>query len=346
MWSEILKLRPQLDTGSFSTMLKNLSSRFSDVAKKFGAGLAKSLAFGGGIGIGMALADKVLEKLLNPLKEAHEVIEKILKKSDDIVTNARQFGTSSGKFAKLQALGRATGVEPETLRILLGKFQNTLAEARANEKNNNMTDAQRNENPLRKFIGEKDTADAFYKFAVSMQKAPENDRILIQQQLFGEKLMGRAYEFFSPTTDYQKIFKKMGAQSSKLYDTGIDKLGELNDLTETLAAGRELNDFGVKSGKINSGMVYDIAKKKQLEIDSENRSLTIYDTLKSADLAVKEFNAKFEAKLTEIIVNMFDLHTETIDSIKENTQSSNGIRDTLTKFLQAPMFRGVFGTKK
>src|SRR5687767_8200002 len=107
MFSEILKIIPQLDSGDLAKLESSLSGRFTRIAKKFGKGLGSILTGGGIAGLALGLIDK----LLNPLKDVQEAIDRSLKDSDDLVTNAKQFDTTAGKLAKLVALGKSTGLE-------------------------------------------------------------------------------------------------------------------------------------------------------------------------------------------------------------------------------------------
>src|SRR5690606_31986576 len=121
--SEILKIIPKIDAKDLKAMENTLSARFKKIAKGFGKGLASVIKGGGIAGIGLALIDKVL----NPLKEVQDAIERTLKANDDVATNAKQFETTAGKLSKLIALGQATGLESEDLYKLISKFQGSVA---------------------------------------------------------------------------------------------------------------------------------------------------------------------------------------------------------------------------
>ena len=82
MYTEILKVKPQLDTKDLNKMEKTLQSRFSRLAKGFGKSITNVIKGGGVAGIAIALIDK----LLNPLKEVQEAIDRSLSKGDDLAT--------------------------------------------------------------------------------------------------------------------------------------------------------------------------------------------------------------------------------------------------------------------
>jgi hypothetical protein len=167
MFSDVLKITPKIEPNDLAAMERSLSTRFTKIAKKFGGGLMDVLKGGGLIGI----ATTLLDKILNPLKEIQATIEKTLKTGDDLATYSKQFSTSPGKLARLQAFGQATGFDSEGVRMLLGKFQGAVATAAANPTQ---------PSAVRQFIGKKDTAESFFEFIQSMQKMTEVQKSLVQ----------------------------------------------------------------------------------------------------------------------------------------------------------------------
>src|SRR4051812_39877327 len=130
VFKEILQIIPRLSSSDLASMDATLSRRFSNIAKKFGKGLLATLTGGGIAGIGLGLIDK----LLNPLKETQDAIDRTLKQGDDIVTYAKQFGTTSGKLYRLMQIAKSTGLDEGSFFMLLEKFQATVAEAAADPK--------------------------------------------------------------------------------------------------------------------------------------------------------------------------------------------------------------------
>src|SRR4051812_42229231 len=101
MFTEILRIRPQLDNSDMNNMERTLTSRFGRVAKKFSAGLKAAVILGAGAAL--------LEKVLNPLNETREAIDRTLNKSSDLTTSAKQFGSTPGELLRLQGLAGAKG---------------------------------------------------------------------------------------------------------------------------------------------------------------------------------------------------------------------------------------------
>ena len=132
---KFFRIVPKLSPGDLSSMGGALTTRFGKIAKKFGKGLLEVITGGGVAGLALGIIDK----LLNPLKETQDAIDRMLVQGNDIVTNAKQFGTTAGKLARLQALGKSVGLDPESLerparevsgrrllrlcKILLNRFQ-------------------------------------------------------------------------------------------------------------------------------------------------------------------------------------------------------------------------------
>lgn len=267
MFKEILKILPRLDNSDMNKMDRQLSQRFTKIAKKFGKGLGSALAGGGLLG----LAVGVIEKILNPLKETQEAMDRIMKQGDDVVTNAKQFGTTAGKLFKLQQLAASTGLDADALYMLINKFQNTVAEAQADPKK---------QTSVRAFVGQKDTAESFFTFIQSLQKLQSKDpnkALLVQQEVFGEKQILKMADFLG--TDFAKQLKLIRAQPAENYTPGLEKIGELNDLTDALTARRTLTDTMTKSRLMNKGMVYSRDQQLKVELDRENQKIASYKSL-------------------------------------------------------------------
>lgn len=319
MFSEILKIIPKLETKDLSNMERTLNSRFARVAKKFGGGIANILKGGGIAGIALGFIDK----LLNPLKETQEAMERILKSSDDIVTNAKQFGTTSGKLFKLVQLGKSTGLEQDNLFQLITKFQGAVAQAKANPKDQSVSS-------VRQFANDQDIADAFFQFIQQLQKMDKSTQILVQQQVFGEKQILKMADFLQ--TDFAAQTKLIGAKPGEAYTPSLEKLGGLNDLQDALAARRELNDTVKKAGIMNEGMIRSRDRAEQILLQQENARIASYQNLQAiSDTTTKIFG------LVEQGVSLLG------GFITKITPVINRLTDTLSKLAGSRWVRGLFG---
>lgn len=319
MFSEILKIIPKLETKDLANMERTLNSRFARVAKKFGGGIVNALKGGGIAGIALGLIDK----LLNPLKETQEAMDKILKSSDDIVTNAKQFGTTSGRLFKLVQLGKSTGLEQDNLFQLITKFQGAVAQAHANPKDESVSS-------VRQFANDKDIAAAFFEFIQQLQKMDKNTQVLVQQQVFGEKQILKMADFLQ--TDFGAQIKLLGAKPGDAYTPALDKLGGLNDLQDALAAKRELNDTVKKAGIMNEGMIRSRDKAEQILLNQENARIASYQNLQ----AISDTTTKIMG-LVEQGVGLLG------GFIAKVTPMIQRLTDTLSKFAGSRWVRGIFG---
>jgi len=289
MFSEVVKLTPQLDKTSLTTMFKTLNTRFAEVAKKFGAGMKGAMRLGPLAAIGGVF----LAKLLNPLQKAEEIIDRIINKGDDAVTNAEEFGADPGKLLRLEALGAAKGLDAATLRQLLGKFQGALSKEQESAKDPNAKPGI-----LREFVSIKDTSEAFFSFVQSMQKLEKSRQVVVQSEVFGEKVRGKGSEFFN-ATDFNAILKLL--PSAESLTAAAKRTGELSDKKDLDAAVRMLEDFERKSKLVDSGMIADIDKSERLKMQGEDETLKRYDSLKSTSIAVQELTHKFDSFATDIM---------------------------------------------
>lgn len=326
MFSEILKIIPKLDPQDLDKMQRALQSRFTKIAKSFGKGLGNVIKGGGIAGIAMGLIDKIL----NPLKEVQEAIDRTLKTSDDLATNANQFNTTTGKLFKLVQLAKATGLDQDNLFQLITKFQTAVAQAKANPNDASVSS-------VRNFAGEKDTATAFFDFIQSLQKMDKSQQVLVQQQVFGEKQILRMADFLQ--SDFPKLFSQVGLDkvSSNKLTTSIEKLAGLNDLADALTAKRETTDMLAKSGIITENMIRARDKSERLNLEKENKRIQSYENLQT---------------ITDTVTRIMGLVEEGLNQLGKFitwiTPTVNRMVNTIEKFANGPAARGImkwFGGK-
>jgi hypothetical protein len=314
MFKEVLQIVPQLSSSDLNNMEKSLTQRFGNIAKKFGKGLMATLAGGGIAGIALGLVDK----LLNPLKEVQEAIDKTMKHGNDIVSQAKQFNTSAGELAKLQAFGHAKGLEPDQINHLIEKFQVAVSEAAADPTKNTS---------VRKFVGEKDTAQAFFDFVQELQKLDKMDKnkaIQVQEEVFGAKQIGRMSEFLN--ADFNKLDKDFAGINTQKLTKAYEKTSNLQDLSQSLEAQRGLKDDINKASLLNENMVRlkDAQEKRKLEI--ENKQISSYESL-----------ANIEAASTQ----MLDMIKSGILTLTNLLVKVTNLSENVKKVTDSPFIRGV-----
>ena len=254
MLTEVLKIQPKLDNNELNQMERQLGSRFSRIAKGFGRGLKLASA--------AALGAAVLDKLINPLQEVKAAIDRTLGKADDIVTNAKQFNTTTENLLKIRSLANVRGITNENIDMLLTKFQGAVAAAAANP--NDPAN-----NSVRNYVGEKDTAVAFYNFITQLQKMDKNQQLLIQTQVFGEKQVLKMAEFLQDVG-----FKESAASLSRVNFKRVADATEKNAAkNDTMTANRtvnELQDMINKSQVINNGTIRNMNQSEINNLTREN----------------------------------------------------------------------------
>lgn len=317
MFSEILKIIPRLDGSDLNNLEKSLGGRFNKIAKKFGKGLGAALTGGGIAGLALGLVDK----LLNPLKDVQEAIDRSLKDSDDIATNAKQFNTSSGRLAKLVALGKATGLDPDALYTLMSKFQNTVAEAKKDPEKNTS---------VRQFVGMEDTAEAFYKFIQGLQKLDQTNKnaaLTVQQEVFGEKQILKMADFLQSAGP--ELLSKIRAPDTGTLTRSVDNQANLNDLSDLFGSRRFLNDLVKKGETITPDMI--TARDAQLKRDAavENNRIANYQSLMALSQVVDKTLATIEKSLLPLL--------------RDIVPALKGLSGLVDKI---PQFRGLRGIMK
>ena len=310
-----------MDSSDLKKLEDQLQSRFTKISKKFGKGLMDVLKGGGIAGLALGLIDK----LLNPLQQVQESMDRMLKTSDDLATQANQFNTSSGKLFKLVQIGKSAGLDQEGLFTLITKFQTAVAQAKADPNDQSVS-------AVRNFTNEKDTALNFFNFIQSLQKLDRNQQLLVQQQVFGEKQIGKMSEFLN--LDFAKQFRATGLdkQKSETFTKSIDKMAKLSDLADILKVKNENKDIIDKSRVINESMIKQRAKSDALALEKENLQIKSYNDLAAISDTV--------SKIMLIVEQGVGLIGKLINMV---TPFINQATDFMQKFLKSPLMRGVRG---
>jgi hypothetical protein len=320
LFKEILKIFPQVDSASLGKMERTLNGRFARVAKKFGKGIIGSLIGGGLLGAAVG----VIDKLLNPLKEVQEAIDRTLQSADDIVSNAEQFGTDSGTLAKIQGFGKASGLDAEGVNTLISKFQVALAENQADPTKNTSVSA---------FRGEKDSAKAFFEFIQSLQELGKRDKaaaLLVQQEVFGEKQILKAAEFLN--ADFLALSKSLSGVSAEQLAGANNKLAGIKDVEDVRSVIRDQEDRLAKGRLINDGVSKQRDDIARIDQQRENERIKNFENL-----------ANVQATTGKIL---HFLETEGFKLLEQGINKITEIAGTINKLTQSSLFKTFFGKSK
>ena len=318
MFTETLKIKPKLDNGDLRKMENSLNARFKRVSKKFGKGMGK-LFKGGAL---LALGTAFVAKMLNPLKEVQTAIDATLVKNDDLGTFAKQFGSESGKFAKLVALGSGSGMSQNDLIYVLTKFQTALGEQKEG----------RRDVGLANFTGFKDTSEAFLQFMQSMARLDTGKQNVLQKDIFGERQITKMQDLLQVLKNPEEQFKRLGldATSTAALTAAIEKVAALSDKNDILGARRELKDIITKGNIINGKMVNEINNSKQVALDRLNNKMTEFDQLKHISNQMAEFGLWVEKYGLKVVSA----------SIKATPGILRDLNATMQKINNSPLMRG------
>ena len=297
--SEVLKVTPKIDESGLNKMEKALNTRFARVAKKFGGGLINVVKGAGLIGLAVGFIDK----LLNPLKETQDAIERMISQGDDIVTNAQQFETTAGKLFKLTKFANAAGLENDGLFMLLTKYQTALAEAKADPSK---------KTAVSNFANDTDIAESFFGFIQALKTMEPSQRTLVQKEVFGEKQILKMADFLNQS--FGELNTRMKLRPAEEYTGPLNKLGGLKDLDDELKSAREANDVFAKARIINEGMIRGKNASEALELSRENDRIAAYKNLKAISDTMNKIMQGIE-QLTFAVGNILKLATPYIDQL-------------------------------
>ena len=332
MLTEVLKIQPKLDNNELNQMERQLGSRFARIAKGFGRGLKLASV--------AALGAAVLDRLINPLQEVKAAIERTLGKADDVVTNAKQFNTTTENLLKVRSLGNVRGLSNENVDMLLTKFQGAVAQASLNPNDPSVSS-------VKNYVGEKDTALAFYNFITQLQKMDKNQQVLVQQQVFGEKQVLKMAEFL------QDVGFKESAASLKKVDfaktaIAVEKIATLADKDEANKTVRGLNDYIGKAAVLNGGVVSNVDQSEISALRRENGKIGRSAAAFTAEERMAEIQDNLEKLTTELITKipvLFDALDGVLNLLRKSVEGWQMIFNLLKG---SPLLRGVksmFGGK-
>jgi hypothetical protein len=281
MFSEILKIVPKLDDGDLGRMERSLNDRFSRVAKKFGSGLLNIIKGGGIAGVAIALIDKIL----NPINEIKESIEKTLNASDQLSTNAKQFGTTSGKLFRLQNLAQAQGIAPDEIFMLIQKFQTAVANAKADP-------TQRT--AVSNFVDRPDTAEAFFEFIQAIQKLDKSSQLIAQQEVFGEKQIGKMAQFIQNAPKFAEMLQLIGGPGDQELTRAIDKNSNLKGFFDAGRANIAAEDVVRKSKGISQDKIQALLTNEFQQTTREDDRLANFKALQGIQTSTDKIAATLE----------------------------------------------------
>ncbi len=309
MFTEGVKLVPGVDRGALNQMVNLLNGRFATVTKKFGLGIKNAFTkFGPGFlagGIGGAL----MAKLVNPLQKAEEIINRLTDKGDAAVDNAKQLGTTPGKLLRLDFLGQTEKIDAETMHHILEKFQGALATETIAAK-----DAGKPAGTLRAFIGETDMADAFFKFMQSLRNVDPTTRVAAENEVFGEKLIGKVAALFNKTPkELDKTLLQLPTVE-KLTEAA-NYLSDLSSRKDEATAIREAKDFVTKPNFINAKQIDFLGVDAQNQLNKENQQLLRFDTLKDAAQQIEDLTANFDKLATTLTKDLVPVLTKSLEGL-------------------------------
>lgn len=330
MLTEVLKIQPKLDNNELNQMERQLGGRFSRIAKGFGRGLKiASMA---------ALGAAVLDKLINPLQEVKAAIDRTLGKADDIVTNAKQFNTTTENLLKIRSLANVRGITNENIDMLLTKFQTAVASAAANP-------GDPANSAVANYVGQKDTAVAFYNFITQLQKMDKNQQLLVQTQIFGEKQVLKMAEFLQDVG-----FKKSAASLSGVNFAKVAAATEKNAAkNDTMTANRTVNDLQDminKSNVINNGTIRNMNQSEINNLMRENNRIARSDQAFTAEERLAQIGDSIEQLTNDVVTKiplLMDGLQKVTDLLRESVKGWQMIFDLLKSSALVKGIGSMFG---
>jgi hypothetical protein len=340
MFTEILRIKPVLDTASATKMEASLGTRFRRIATTFRRGL--SLAIKGSV-IGLSLA--LLTRFLNPLEKIEEKIRKLLDDAKGEKDLADEYGTTPGKLRSLQNAAGTIGVTPETLKDLMNKYAKAIEKAREElrDPNSEISDSTR---ALKNYANDKDLAESFLQFLQNVKSAgqaqkgvgtistregvrdrtPQETRESIEKAVFDEILKGQSKRLVD--ANYAQILNNPAATSTQL-DKAYDNLTAREQQDRNNTINQETADLLRSSRQTTPGVIDAIAAKAQRDLDKQNLDYQNFQNLKKAQETVDTISIGIEA--------MQQLVLKIVTALTTLVEFATGLK-------QSRIFKGISGS--
>ncbi len=288
MFREVLKIDPKLDGAGLSQMESTLNSRFGRVARKFGGGLVGAIKSGAVAGAILGL----INKFLNPLEEIQNAIEKTLHAGDDLTTYAKQFGTTPGELARVQAFGTSHGLTAEEVNQMIMKFQEALAKQ-----------ALTPDEPgsVSNYMGRTDVAAAFLEFVQNMKKMGATAQELVQLDIWGGRHTLKHAEFMHQ--DFAETDRRLnaaGAPSTAELSQAAGHIDNIVDKKKYRDAALVMKDLVDKSDMISQGTVDKISAAEEIKRQRENVNLSKFDEIKFLQDKVDKVTFQFQQFILDL----------------------------------------------
>ncbi len=328
MFTSILKLIIKEDEDSAKKAEKNLTKRFTNVAKALGSGLKNALT-GGAL---LAAA----EKLLNPFEEIRGVMNDVLQRADDLEVSAKAFETTSGNLLKLQTVGQAFGISPEEINMMLTKFQAAVVNARLNPDD---------PSAVRQYVGEKDIAEGLFKFLQNAKAAGGTTQTAAVNEVFGTRNGLKVERFVNSADKFGAVIKDLGNPNTEDLTAKVGKGAALQNQRELLGAKNTLYKFdkvvnGSDPDKIAAEAAYDKNK-----IDIQVQQLQSFSDMAKTAIKVDQLQASVQQLLTNVMTNLPVIMTSLTKAVELLKMASDGWTKIFGLLGNVPMLRGIVKQK-
>lgn len=305
MFTEILRIKPVIDTASATRMEVGLGQRFRRISANFKRGIG--LAVKGSI-VGLSLT--LLTRFLNPLEKIEEKIRKLLDEAKGQGDLADELGTTPGKLRAVQNVAGSLGVTPDTLKDLLSKYAKAIEKAKDEIQNpsGEISDSTR---ALKNFANDKDVLESFFQFIQSLKGVSAVPRQAIEKAVFDETLKGQGKRLID--ANYTHALLSPPATSAQL-NSAYSNLQAREQQDRTATINRETLDLIRTSRNVTPGVIGAIQAKAQRDLDKESLDFKNFQNLKKAQETVDTIAIGVEA-MQQAVLQLVTLLTTLVQYI-------------------------------
>ncbi len=279
MFTEILRIRPILDKGAAAATERQLSLRFSRVAKRFGSAMKnamKGTAFG--IGIGM------LAKLLNPLEDLEKRIRDLIGDGADLGTMAERMGSSAGELKRAQVVAQSVGLSKDDFQAMATAFAEAVETAQREGATPGGVQSA-GANMVKNFVMD-DKLQGFENFLQALRAASPEARAGAEAAVFGSQQYGGQRRFIDADMTAQAA--RLGLPGREAMGEASSKLANLELVQSQIRATNEAMDWFQSAKMTTENMVKVLEARDARDAEKLRQQFKNFDSLAKGSEALDE----------------------------------------------------------
>lgn len=308
--SYILNVKPTISQSDGRKLERDLNGRFGRVAKKFGGALRtvgsalKGIIAGGALtGLGLLMT--------NPIDALNNSLDETLRKYDDLHSQSKQLGVSSGQLYQATAIARSAGIEEADFRAMLTAYAVKVGEAK------------KGQDPILSEFVDEDLLTGFFSMVRSLRELPPEERMYYGAKILGEDDASKLAELIN--TDVEKRRKEIfGNTTSEQTTRAIEKLAGVEGKQSILRSRLDVENLLARSQSITNETISLQHEIMEKQAQTENINFKNYEAFAKMQQATEESKkilADIQSTVAPAVEKVADWSEKTYYELKDKVKN-------------------------